>query len=368
MRTRASRIEIRRGRPELFNARASCCWMAYTFFGLGFLVMLSSLKTLIDKPRAKPHSWLICSDQADHSEAFKANTLRVSTPRSGRTGNHIRFYRWAITEALILGCHVILPKQISTLDVFSNCSALFNTRAKVSASCGERKLITDYDGLSEFRTAPAHVRSVVHDLLRSYTSSTATKNVRYAYGKLCPNREYSMIHIRSGDTYKGKFSSAGNWEPAKTYSQYAPFPTSYYVVAFSVLLRLNQQIVVVCEDAQSLACSFFQTIQILYPDVLQVRLSDSLLFDLQDFTCASHVVASRGSFHECFNLHESQVLHDFVDHKAITCTGNKIYHYARDQNNSYAQNVTSKWMNTDLQRWLVNQPLDVQYVDCRRLR
>jgi len=92
----------------------------------------------------------------------------------------------------------------------------------------KRKLITDYyDGLSEFRTAPAHVRSVVHDLLRSYTSSTATENVRYAYGKLCPNREYLMIHIRSGDTYTGKFSSAGNWEPAKTYSQHAPFPTSY---------------------------------------------------------------------------------------------------------------------------------------------
>ena len=340
--------------------RAAC-----TALGLGIIIAISSFSTRVNHSRQFMNSWLVCSG-ADHSDAFTSNTVRVSTPRTVRTGNHIRFYRWAITEAVLQGCHIILPKQISTLDVLSNCSMLFNTRVKYSTNCGARRLISDYDTSSEFRTTPAHVRSTVRSSLRAYTSSMETQRDRYAYGKLCPKRQYSMIHVRSGDTNKGKFSASGNWEPEKTHSQYAPFPISYYISAFFFLVRLNHQIVVVCEDAQSSVCSFFQHIKSLYSDVLQVRLSDSLLRDLQEFTCSAHVVASRGSFHESFNLHESQILHDFVDHKVSRCAGNKVYYFVRDQSSDYAQRVVNKWMNNDLQRWLVNQPVEVQVEDCRQ--
>lgn len=317
--------------------------------------------------RVRHHSvnenWLVCSSGG--STLPESGTLRVSTPKTGRTGNHIRFYRWALTEALVKGCHVILPRTISTLTIQSDCNAFKNTRANVAADCGgDRDKIEDYSE-SAFKNLSHELYAHVYAAIQQYTSSREiNRKRRNAYGKPCPRREYSMIQIRSGDTYRGTFSTTGDWQPAKTYSKYAPFPTSYYVHAFSILLSLGHRIVVVCEDDQSLACSFFQKLQVLFPSQLQVRLSGSLEDDLWQFTCSAHVVASRGSFHESFNLHSSQILHDFSDVQVRNCTGSKIKHFMLRNDTLYAQNVTNMWENNDFQRSLVDTVYQIDHTAC----
>eukprot|EP00223_Ostreococcus_mediterraneus_P003847 CAMPEP_0174588524 /NCGR_PEP_ID=MMETSP0929-20130131/34618_1 /TAXON_ID=548131 ORGANISM="Ostreococcus mediterraneus, Strain clade-D-RCC2572" /NCGR_SAMPLE_ID=MMETSP0929 /ASSEMBLY_ACC=CAM_ASM_000573 /LENGTH=424 /DNA_ID=CAMNT_0015770643 /DNA_START=451 /DNA_END=1725 /DNA_ORIENTATION=+ len=311
--------------------------------------------------RLVDENWLVCSSSA----ALPDNgTLHIHTPKTGRTGNHIRFYRWALTEALSKSCHVVLPQRISTLEFQSSCNAFLNTRANVDADCGQRYTIDDYSG-SRFKYLSSALSNHVYAALRQYTSSREiTKKRRYAYGRPCPQRGYSMIQIRSGDTYRGTFSTGGDWQPARTYAQYAPFPTSYYVHAFTILLNSGRPVVVVCEDVLSLACSFFLKLEVVFPKQLQVRLSGSLMEDLWYFTCSAHVVASRGSFHESFNLHASQILHDFSDVQVHSCIGNKIMHFMVQNANLYAQNVTHVWKNNDLQRSLVDTAFKIDHIVC----
>ena len=330
-----------------------------------------------------------CSSAPHSSDTDFHDVLRVGTPSTGRLGNHIRFYRWAVYEAMLSGCHISLPIRISTLNLSSSCPFLRNSRAVVGTSykCRAVHEIADFDDHLSYKVRGSGSLHVM-DALQKYTSSREFRRKRFAYGIPCPAVQYAAIQIRSGDTFRGRFDASGAWRSWPTYRQYAPFPTSYYLSAFKSVLARVDKVQVICERPTNIACAYFQKLQVFFEDELQVRFDKDILNDVRAFTCSSEVVASRGSFHESFHLHSSQVLHDFVDdrQKPTTsvgknqrlqyqtktnnystskwaCVGNRVLHFQTDFDGAY-RSIVGEWNNTSVQHTIVDKMMAVSSVNC----
>ena len=327
-----------------------------TIVYLVFALALTSFRTDRDAS-----SIFECSERAPFGAELSQRTLKVQTPSTGRLGNHMRFYRWAIYEAIETGCHVALPVMISNLNLSSSCPFLRNTKADDSAySCRDVHEIADFDDHTNYKH-PGDDSSGVMDALRKYTSSHESRTRRSAYGVPCPRQKYAAIQLRSGDTFRGSFDPTGSWKSAKTYRVYTPFPTSYYIHAFKSAIARFSQVVVICERPANMACSFFQKLEILFEGTLHVRYDGRLLDDLHDLACSSEVVVSRGSFHESFNIHSSQIMHDFSDKTWEACSSNskRVLHFSDDPLGPY-RSIAGNWNNTSVQHNIVDKVMSLR--------
>ena len=138
-------------------------------------------------------------------------------------------------------------------------------------------------------------------------------NKTHVLGRICPEKEYNAIHVRSGDISAGKYNeTTGQFVSAEVHPDYGLFPTSYFMnTVLSMRKSGNSRVLVICEDLSNPTCDMFKTITITDKNI-EVQTGRTLKEDLQDLLCATEVAMSFGTFRILFKLSERiRTVHEF---------------------------------------------------------